>query len=78
MARRKGRVARLLVSPKFWLGFHAVNAVKWLVLFPIGMTVWRENIPFLMYVSLDTALTGTLAAYGAALGARKADPEDPL
>lgn len=71
------RVTGWLTSPRWWQWFHAVNAVKWLLLFPPGMLLWRESVPFLMYVSLDTALTGTLAAYGAALGARKADPEDP-
>lgn len=58
--------------------FHGINVVKWLVLFPVGMTIWRTNIAFLMYVSLDTALTGALAAYGTSLAARKADPKDPL
>jgi hypothetical protein len=68
----------LLIKPQFWQVFHAVQAVKWVLLFPPGLLLWRESVPFLMYVSLDTALTGSLAAYGAALGARKADPEDPF
>lgn len=69
---------KLLQSPRFWQWFHGVNVAKWLILFPLGMIVWRSSVPFLMYVSLDTALTGALAAYGTALAARKADPEDPL
>lgn len=72
------RIRRLLVSPRFWQLFHAVNAAKWVLLFPPGLLLWRDSVPFLMYVSLDTAMTGSLAAYGAALGARKADPDDPL
>jgi hypothetical protein len=79
MARRSLRKAkRLLTSPRFWQVFHALNIAKWLILFPIGMIWWRNNIAFLMYVSLDTALGASLAGYGSALGARKADPEDPL
>lgn len=72
------KLERVLTNPRVWMWVHAVNVVKWLILFPIGMTVLRANIPFLMYVSLDTALVSSLAAFGAALGARKADPEDPL
>lgn len=68
----------LAVNPRFWMIFHGVNVLKWLVLFPLGMWLWRESIVFLMYVSLDTALTGALAAFGTALAARKADPDDPL
>ena len=71
-------MSHLLVNPKFWMWFHGVNAFKWVALFPLGMWLWRDSVPFLMYVSLDTALTGTLAAFGSALAARKADPEDPL
>jgi hypothetical protein len=55
-----------------------VGILRWLVLFPLGMLWWQDSVPFLMYVSLDTALTGSLAGFGTALAARKADPEDPL
>jgi hypothetical protein len=72
------KARRLVSNPRFWQVFHGVNVVKWLVLFPPGMIWWRTNIAFLMFVSLDTALTGALAGYGTALAARKADPEDPL
>lgn len=68
----------LLLKPSFWQVFHATQAAKWVLLFGPGMIFWRNSVPFLMYVSLDTALTGSLAAYGAALGARKADPDDPF
>jgi hypothetical protein len=69
---------QVVTNPKAWMWFHGINIVKWVVLFPIGMWIWRNNIAFLMYVSLDTALTGALAGYGTALSARKADPDDPL
>lgn len=58
--------------------FHAFGMARWLILFPPGMIFWRDSVPFLMYVSLDTALTGSVAGFGAALAARKADDEDPL
>jgi hypothetical protein len=68
----------LLINPRFWLWFHAFGAARWLLLFVPGLLLWRDSVPFLMYVSLDTALTGSLAGVGAALAARKADPDDPL
>lgn len=71
-------VRGLITNPRFWMWFHGVNALKWLVLFPLGMWLWRGSVPFLMYVSLDTAFIGALAAFGSALAARKADPDDPL
>jgi hypothetical protein len=58
--------------------FHGVNIAKWALLFPPGLLLWRDSVPFLMYVSLDTAITGSLAGFGTALAARKADPDDPL
>lgn len=72
------RVHDALVSPRWWLWFHTANGLKWLVLFIPGMWVWNQSVPFLMYVSLDTALTTSLAGLGAALAARKADPDDPV
>jgi hypothetical protein len=52
--------------------------MKWSVLFVPGMLLWRDSVPFLMYVSLDTALTGSIVGLGTALAGRKADTEDPL
>lgn len=75
--RRTGWRA-VLTNPVFLQRLHAASVVHWLVLAVPGLTVWRTNIAFLMYVSLATALVGSLAAYGSALAARKADPEDPL
>jgi hypothetical protein len=72
------KIRELFVAPRFWLWFHAVMAAKWLLLFVPGMWLWPMSVPFLMYVSLTTALATALAGFGAALGARKADPDDPL
>lgn len=78
MPKRRGRLRKLAQNPRAWMVFHATQAAKWLVLFVPGMWLWRESVPFLMYVSLDTALAGALAGFGSALAARKADPDDPL
>lgn len=72
------RVYSLATNPRAWMWFHGVQAAKWLLLFGPGMWLWRDSVPFLMYVSLDTALVGALAGFGTTLAARKADPGDPL
>lgn len=76
--RRRGWLRRLVTNPVFWQWFHAFGVARWVLLFGPGMLWWRDSVPFLMYVSLDTALTGSLAGFGTALAARKADPDDPL
>lgn len=69
---------RLATSPRFWMWFHGANVIRWLVLAPIGMIWWRESVAFLVYVSLDTVVMGSVVGFGTALAARKADPDDPL
>lgn len=60
---------RWLLDPRVWMVFHAVLALQWVALFPLGMTVWRDSLPFLQYVSLMTAAATSLAGFGAALAA---------
>jgi hypothetical protein len=72
------RLRVLTCSPRFWQWFHTVMILKWSILFIPGMLLWRDSVPFLMYVSLDTALTGSIVGLGTALAGRKADTEDPL
>lgn len=72
------KIRKLVSSPRFWQWFHVVGILKWSLLFVPGMFLWRESVPFLMYVSLDTALTGSLVGLGTALAGRKADADDPL
>lgn len=77
-ALHTGHVRKILSSPRFWQWFHVVNIGKWALLFLPGLLLWRDSVPFLMYVSLDTALTGSLVGLGTALAGRKADTNDPL
>lgn len=71
-------VRDVVIDPRFWMWFHGVNVARWLVLAPIGMIWWRNSVAFLVYVSLDTVVVGSVTGFGTALAARKADPEDPL
>jgi hypothetical protein len=72
------RLQRIASSPRFWQWFHVVGILKWSLLFVPGMLIWQNSVPFLMYVSLDTALTGSIVGLGTALAGRKADQDDPL
>ncbi len=67
-----------MTSPRFWFWYHAISAVGWAVLYLPAMTIWRSSLPFLMFVSMQTALGGSLAGVAGALAGRKADPEDDL
>lgn len=69
---------RLAVNPLFWQWVHGLSILHWAVLFIPGIIWWRSSVPFLMYISLMTALMTSMAGYGGALAARKADPDDPL
>jgi hypothetical protein len=68
----------LALNPRFWMWLHGINVLRWLVLAPIAMIWWRDSVPFLLYVSLDTVVMGSVIGYCTALAARKADPDDPL
>jgi hypothetical protein len=72
------KIRLFLLRPVTWQIYHGFWAVVWALLFVPAMTVWKESIPFLMFVSMQTALGGALGGFAAALGARKADPEDSL
>jgi hypothetical protein len=57
---------------------HAVGAVVWVGLSVPGMTVWRGSVPFVVFISLYAIVLSHMVGAVAALGARKADPHDPL
>jgi hypothetical protein len=71
-------VRRALVSPRFWLWLHSIGAVVWIVLCVPGMTVWRNSVPFVVFISLYAIVLSHVVGAVAALGGRKADADDPL
>jgi len=42
------------------------------------MTTWRDSVPFVIFISLYVIVLSHAVGAVAALGARKADPQDPL
>ena len=45
---------------------HGAMTIVWLVLTPPGIIWFRDSVPFLMFVSLVTALEGSASAWQAA------------
>lgn len=72
------RLHAAVTSPRFWLIVHAVGAVVWLGLSIPGMTVWRNSISFVVFISLYAIVLSHVVGAVAAIGARKADDQDPL
>lgn len=48
---------------KFWVRFHAVMALVWLVqILPAILTDLKKSLPYLIAISLLTAFSGEMAA----------------
>lgn len=72
------RLRDVLTSGKFWLWFHIAGTVVWVALSVPGMTVWRQSVPFVVFISLYALVLSHVVGAVAALGARKADDNDPM
>lgn len=72
------RLRDVLTSGRFWAWFHGAGAVVWAALSVPGMTVWRQSVPFLVFVSLYALMLSHVVGAVAALSTRKADPEDDV
>lgn len=70
------RLASALTSGRFWLWFHTAGAVVWAALSWPGMTVWRNSIAFVVFVSLYALVLSHVVGAVAAISARKADDND--
>lgn len=68
---------RLMLSSKFWMLVYGLQAMLWIVTFPIAVTLWKESVVYLIFLSQLTALTGALGGYASSLAERKADPRFP-
>lgn len=68
---------RAMLSSRFWLYVYGGQAVLWLITFPFAMTIWKESVIYLIFLSQLTALTGALGGMATELAERKADPRFP-
>jgi hypothetical protein len=66
-----------LASGRLWVWVHGAGVVVWIGLSVPGMTVWRDSIAFVVFISLYAVVLSHAVGAVSALAARKADPEDP-
>lgn len=69
---------RFITSGRLWQWIHGIGALIWIALCVPGMTVWRDSVPFVVFISLYAIVLSHLVGYVASVGARKADHDDPL
>ncbi len=63
-------------SGKLWKWIHGTGTVVWTVLFIPGMTVWRDSVAFVVFVSLYAIVLSHIVGYVAALSARNTERDD--
>lgn len=78
MIKFLGWAWRGFITPRAQLVFHAAGTLVWLALAVPGMTTWRQAVPFVVACSIYANVVGHLSGLTASVGARKADPQDPL
>lgn len=71
------RLHRVLTGGRLWLWVHMVGALVWAGLCWPGMTIWRDSVPFVVFISLYAIVLSHVVGVVSALSARKADPDDP-
>lgn len=71
------RLHRMMLSSRLWLWVYGLQAVLWIITFPVAMTIWKESVIYLIFLSQLTALTGALGGMATVLAERKADPRFP-
>lgn len=68
-----GRVVELLQQPKFWIRLHATLTVVWIMLIIPSVLLWKDSIPYLVFMSAWANIAGSAASWQAA----KADRNSP-
>jgi hypothetical protein len=71
-------VRRAVSSGRLWAWVHAAGVLVWAGLAVPGMTVWRQSVPFLVFISIYAIVLSHAVGAVSALAARKADSSDPL
>ncbi len=71
------RLNSLMLMSKFWMWIYGSQAVLWIVSFPFAVTMWKESVVYLIFLSQLTELTGALGGMATVLAERKADDRFP-
>jgi len=72
------RFRALLGNGLFWQRFWLAWIAVWLANIPFALTIWRESLGYLIFLSVAALILSSAAAFQGSLGMRKTDPEDPL
>lgn len=67
---------RALTSGRVWVWVHVTGALIWTALCWPGLTIWRNSVPFVVFISLYALILSHVVGAVAGLSARKADPND--
>ncbi len=72
------RARKRFTSPRLWFRIHLAAALVWVVLIVPTMGPWRNSVAWLNFMTIYGLIVVHVTGMVAVLGARKADPEDPL
>jgi hypothetical protein len=72
------RLRRLAGSGKFWSRFWLFWMAVWIGNIPPALTVWKNSLEYLIFISVMALVLACAAAFQSSLGMRKVDPDDPL
>ncbi len=62
------RLRDLLGEPGTWVRIHGMLALSWVVLAVPAVLIWRESVPFLVFISVYANFAGSVASWQAARG----------
>lgn len=65
-------------SGRFWQWHWAIWVLFWLGMIWPSTTIWRNSLPYLVFLSVMALVLGCAAAWQSSLSMRKADPADPV
>lgn len=68
---------RFFLRSRLWLWVSGLFTLMLVVTTPFALTVWRENLVYLVALSQVTALFGSLWMFLGTLSERKANPKFP-
>ncbi len=72
------RVNAILGNGQFWSRFWAGWMLLWAANIPFALTIWKNSLEYLVFISVMALILSCAASFQSSLGMRKADPEDPL
>lgn len=75
---RMQRCAAMVSSGRAWQWIHGAGTVAWLLLVVPSMTIWRDSVPWVVFMSIYAIVLSHTVGFVASVGARKADKHDSL